>query len=37
MNFQVGDQVETIDDVIKGIVMSVDGKTITIETDEVFP
>jgi DNA-nicking Smr family endonuclease len=37
MNFQVGDRVEAIDDVISGIVKSIDGNTITMETDEGFP
>lgn len=37
MNFQVGDRVETIDDVITGTVQAVNGKTITVETDEGFP
>ncbi|KAB8152913.1 DNA mismatch repair protein MutS [Kordia sp. TARA_039_SRF] len=37
MKFQVGDHVEAIDDVIKGIVQAIDGNTITIETDEGFP
>ncbi|MFK7748672.1 MAG: Smr/MutS family protein [Kordia sp.] len=37
MNFQEGDRVETIDDVIKGIVKATKGNTITIETDEGFP
>ncbi|PTX62632.1 Smr domain-containing protein [Kordia periserrulae] len=37
MKFQVGDYVETIDDVIKGVVQSIDGNSITIETDEGFP
>ena len=37
MNFQVGDRVETIDDVITGTVQAVNGNTITVETDEGFP
>ncbi|AXG72107.1 endonuclease MutS2 [Kordia sp. SMS9] len=37
MNFQVGDRVEAIDDVIKGVVQAINGNTITIETDEGFP
>ncbi|WP_420574312.1 Smr/MutS family protein [Kordia sp.] len=37
MNFQINDQVETIDDIIKGRVTAVNGTTITIETDEGFP
>ncbi|QHI36113.1 Endonuclease MutS2 [Kordia antarctica] len=36
MKFQVGDQVETIDDVIKGVIASIQGKTIAIDTDEGF-
>ena len=35
--FQIGDTVETIDDTIKGIVTEVNGKEISIETDEGFP
>lgn len=37
MNFKVGDRVETIDDIIKGIITSIKGSTITMETDEGFP
>ena len=37
MNFEVGDKVEAIDDVISGIVQSVNGSTITVETSEGFP
>ncbi|MEM6718206.1 MAG: Smr/MutS family protein [Bacteroidota bacterium] len=37
MNFQVGDRVEAIDDVIKGIITAITGTTITMETDEGFP
>ncbi|WP_046757641.1 Smr/MutS family protein [Kordia jejudonensis] len=37
MNFKVGDTVEAIDDVIRGIVQSIDGNVITVETDEGFP
>ena len=37
MKFEVGGKVEAIDDIIRGIVQSVDGDTITIETDEGFP
>ncbi len=37
MNFQVGDRVEAIDDVIKGVVQAISGSTITMETDEGFP
>lgn len=37
MNFEVGDKVEAIDDVISGIVQSVNGNTITVETSEGFP
>lgn len=34
--FQIGDSVETIDDIIKGIVTEVNGMEITIETNEGF-
>ncbi|WP_298512755.1 Smr/MutS family protein [uncultured Kordia sp.] len=37
MSFQVGDKVETIDDVLAGVVQAVNGTTITIETNEGFP
>lgn len=37
MNFEVGDKVEAIDDVIRGIVQSINGNMITIETDEGLP
>ncbi|MEM6684726.1 MAG: Smr/MutS family protein [Bacteroidota bacterium] len=37
MNFQIGDRVEAVDDVIKGVITAVNGTTITIETDEGFP
>lgn len=37
MKLQVGDRVEAIDDVLKGIVTSIKGSTITIESDEGFP
>lgn len=37
MNFNTGDRVETIDDVIKGIIIAIKGTTITVETDEGFP
>ncbi len=37
MNFEVGDKVEAIDDVISGIVQAVNGNTITVETSEGFP
>ncbi|WP_046745768.1 Smr/MutS family protein [Kordia zhangzhouensis] len=37
MNFEVGDPVETIDDIIKGVVTKIDNTTITIETLEGFP
>jgi DNA-nicking Smr family endonuclease len=36
MNFQVGDRVETIDDIIKASVTSINRNTITVETDEGF-
>ena len=36
MNFKVGDRVETIDDIIKGSVTSINRNTITIETEEGF-
>ncbi len=35
--FQIGDSVETIDDIIKGFVTGIKGTEITIETDEGFP
>lgn len=35
--FKIGDTVETIDDVIKGVVESVNGSTITIVSDDGFP
>lgn len=34
--FQIGDKVETLDDVIVGIVTEVSGNAITIETDDGF-
>ncbi len=34
--FQIGDKVETLDDVIRGIVTGVSGDGITIETDDGF-
>jgi dsDNA-specific endonuclease/ATPase MutS2 len=36
MNFEVGDKVEAIDDVISGVILSINGKTITVETTEGF-
>lgn len=36
MNFKVNDRVETIDDIIKGSITSINRNTITIETDEGF-
>ncbi|TMM53928.1 DNA mismatch repair protein MutS [Maribacter algarum] len=36
-DFQIGDSVETIDDIIKGVVVGIKGLEITIETDEGFP
>ena len=35
--FKIGDTVETIDDVIKGVVESINGSTITIVSDDGFP
>ena len=35
--FKIGDTVETIDDVIKGVVESINGSTITIISDDGFP
>ncbi|WP_367186918.1 hypothetical protein [Maribacter confluentis] len=35
--FQIGDIVETIDDVIKGRVNAINGKDITIISDDGFP
>lgn len=37
MKFQIGDYVEAIDDVIKGVVQAMDGSRVTIETAEGFP
>ncbi|WP_298427459.1 Smr/MutS family protein [uncultured Kordia sp.] len=37
MNFEVGDKVEAIDDVISGVVKSISGKIIMVETNEGFP
>jgi len=37
MKFEVGDIVEALDDLISGVVKSIDGDLITIETDEGFP
>jgi dsDNA-specific endonuclease/ATPase MutS2 len=34
--FQIGDSVETMDDIIKGVVTEVNGKEISIETEEGF-
>lgn len=34
--FQIGDSVETIDDIIKGVVLKIHGSEITIETEEGF-
>lgn len=34
--FQIGDKVETIDDVIEGLVTNVSANQITIETDDGF-
>ncbi|MGB3143308.1 MAG: Smr/MutS family protein [Maribacter sp.] len=36
-NFNIGDTVETTDDVIKGVVQDIDGDTITILTTDGFP
>ncbi|WP_419210969.1 Smr/MutS family protein [Maribacter sp. X9] len=35
--FKIGDQVETIDDVIKGIVKTINGDDISIVSDDGFP
>ncbi|MGC1514871.1 MAG: Smr/MutS family protein [Maribacter sp.] len=35
--FKIGDQVETVDDVIKGTVTSIDGDEITLVSEEGFP
>ncbi|MFT5736560.1 MAG: dsDNA-specific endonuclease/ATPase MutS2 [Maribacter sp.] len=35
--FKVGDKVEAIDDVIKGIVSQVKGSSITVQTEDDFP
>jgi dsDNA-specific endonuclease/ATPase MutS2 len=35
--FEIGDSVETIDDIIKGVVTKISGKQIEILTDEGFP
>jgi len=37
MQFQVGDMVETLDDVITGRVIAIDGGQVTIETETGFP
>jgi DNA-nicking Smr family endonuclease len=37
MQFEPGDQVETLDDIIKGKVTAVSGEQVTIETDTGFP
>ena len=37
MQFQTGDMVETLDDVITGRVMAIDGDQVTIETETGFP
>jgi hypothetical protein len=34
--FQIGDIVETIDDVIKGVIESINGEQITIVSDDGF-
>lgn len=34
--FQIGDFVETIDDIIKGVITNIDGKQITMESEEGF-
>ncbi|MEP2238171.1 MAG: Smr/MutS family protein [Maribacter sp.] len=36
-HFNIGDTVETIDDVIKGVVESIDGTNITMLSDDGFP
>lgn len=36
-NFKLGDTVETIDDIVKGIVDAIDGETITVHTSDGFP
>lgn len=35
--FQIGDRVEVLDDTVMGIVTSVDGTEVTVETEEGFP
>lgn len=35
--FQIGDSVETIDDTIKGVVIGIEKKEITIESEDGFP
>ncbi|NNK29748.1 MAG: DNA mismatch repair protein MutS, partial [Flavobacteriaceae bacterium] len=37
MQFQAGDMVETLDDVITGRVIAIDGDQVTIETETGFP
>ena len=36
-DFQIGDRVEAIDDVVKGLITAMQGNTITIATDDGFP
>lgn len=35
--FQIGDRVEVLDDTIKGVVVAIEGKEITVESTEGFP
>ncbi len=36
-DFQIGDRVEAIDDVVKGFITQIDGNTVTVDTDDGFP
>tara|TARA_R110000868_G_scaffold222573_1_gene474434 strand:- start:2739 stop:3284 length:546 start_codon:yes stop_codon:yes gene_type:complete len=36
MNFKIGDRVEAIDDIIVGVIINIDGKNITVKSDDGF-
>jgi len=36
-DFQIGDRVEAIDDIVKGVIIQIQGNTVTINTDDGFP